>query len=314
MSRLPLLLLWLIPELVFGQTPEPSRFFPFHPGNKWDYTVSTTFTYSNTNQTTTTLNGFAEVAALRDTVVVGEHYSIYSIISMDSHRNVTSQKIYRGRVTNGRWEDVSVSSNVTAPPDFGNLGYLGSEGFPFVRLGTVSPGGSVEINGTTHSVEATAEFNYGFSGCGSGGMSCDWVRLHAADLGLFYAEYKVSRTGPGPYVQVVKTRLSYAEVDGRTFGTVVGTEPAGPVPSDPGLSVATFPNPTSARSTLVIKGELLSPRHVAVYDLIGRVVWSEEWLGDSALSIDLTNLPPGVYLVRVRDRSRATASTRVVRR
>jgi hypothetical protein len=61
------------------------------------------------------------------------------------------------------------------------------------------------------------------------------------------------------------------------------------------------PNPTTSRATLRIEAATAGALEVAVFDVLGRDVWSVAWAvprGVSDLEVRLEDAPSGVYLVR----------------
>ncbi|MEO0857672.1 MAG: T9SS type A sorting domain-containing protein, partial [Bacteroidota bacterium] len=68
-----------------------------------------------------------------------------------------------------------------------------------------------------------------------------------------------------------------------------------------------YPNPTPGRATLTFGLAEAAPVRLAVYDLLGRTVRrldSPRAAGTHAISLDLSRLPAGVYVVRLETAGR----------
>ncbi len=95
--------------------------------------------------------------------------------------------------------------------------------------------------------------------------------------------------------------VRFAVVDGQTFGArVVGVDDSPEHVAR--VPLVTYPNPTSGRVT--VEAGLLgrSPRRgsrVVVFDTAGRLVHSAALSSDGSANLDLSGVPPGVYLLRV---------------
>lgn len=71
-----------------------------------------------------------------------------------------------------------------------------------------------------------------------------------------------------------------------------------PQTDKPTLSV--YPNPTSGKLTLLLPGTHdVTPFTIGVYNLTGTRIYSFSWDGDAETTIDLTGLPPGMYVLAV---------------
>ncbi|MEL6443670.1 MAG: T9SS type A sorting domain-containing protein [Bacteroidota bacterium] len=73
------------------------------------------------------------------------------------------------------------------------------------------------------------------------------------------------------------------------------------------LELAAYPNPTPGRATLTFGLAEAAPVRLAVYDLLGRTVRrldSPRAAGTHAISLDLSRLPAGVYVVRLETAGR----------
>ncbi len=63
------------------------------------------------------------------------------------------------------------------------------------------------------------------------------------------------------------------------------------------ISVKLYPNPTNSNVTVEGKGI----RSVAVWNVVGQVVSEQVYKKTDKVTVDISNLPPGVYVVRVND-------------
>ncbi|MEL6770608.1 MAG: T9SS type A sorting domain-containing protein [Bacteroidota bacterium] len=88
----------------------------------------------------------------------------------------------------------------------------------------------------------------------------------------------------------------FSSVDGQPVDAE--TDEGVPAP----LELAAYPNPTPGRATLTFGLAEAAPVRLAVYDLLGRAVRRLDGpraAGTHALSLDLSRLPAGVYVVRL---------------
>ena len=109
------------------------------------------------------------------------------------------------------------------------------------------------------------------------------LAVSAADFGQGWVA-----TGRFSGVQVIST------------GTRRPTDGEGPAASAFGIETL-FPNPATARATVRLTGTRRAD--VVVFDALGRQVLSQQAtvLGTGDVSLDLTRMPAGLYLVRVQD-------------
>ncbi len=69
-----------------------------------------------------------------------------------------------------------------------------------------------------------------------------------------------------------------------------------------------FPNPSNGKLTIALNcntGKI----YVQVRDIMGQLVYTEEYINESAHSIDLQMIPPGTYLITVSDMNQSVTST-----
>lgn len=77
---------------------------------------------------------------------------------------------------------------------------------------------------------------------------------------------------------------------------------------------ALFPNPAQAASELRLAAPLPGPVELLVADLTGRTVQERQLpTGTTKASVDMQDLPPGIYLVQLRDEAGRVQARRLVR-
>ncbi len=130
---------------------------------------------------------------------------------------------------------------------------------------------------------------------------------YAAGIGLVYS----AANEAGGYHRV----LGYARVGGVAYGTpLVASEPAGPSPSAPAITVS--PNPSHGQFAVAVTLTSRDPILLEAYDTLGRRVHQQVMIlaaGSHAVSVDASQWGRGLYIVRVRAGG-VNVSTRVVRR
>ena len=122
-----------------------------------------------------------------------------------------------------------------------------------------------------------------------GGLS--WASVHGFGFvrGDFYGD------GCSSFCPYDTWSVTFAVIDGVTYGArAVGVESA--LASDP-TRLRVYPNPAHA----LVRVEARSPRNeeVEVYDVIGRRVRSLALSADGTATLDLGEMAPGLYVVRV---------------
>lgn len=145
---------------------------------------------------------------------------------------------------------------------------------------------TVGIGGITYTPDAVKNF--------SGGVMWE---TYATDIGLIS-----SMNLWGPW-------LTYAIVDGKEYGqsripTSVEDEFArDEFPIDPVFIESIYPNPATDRITIRFRTSAPTKTTLAMYDLLGKMVWSDEQLwrpaGFFTLQVPVTNLASGVYYMRL---------------
>jgi hypothetical protein len=82
---------------------------------------------------------------------------------------------------------------------------------------------------------------------------------------------------------------------------------------DRNLSLEIFPNP--ARNELSVISYLLSVQEIAIYDLVGKQVFSQPQtsnLKPQTISINIAGLSPGIYFVKVNAEKKSATEKLVI--
>lgn len=135
----------------------------------------------------------------------------------------------------------------------------------------------------------------------------------AADIGLVYED----AGGYAPFFRWTR-HLTYARVGGVEYGDprfpVSGEEVAAPASV---VALSLYPNPARGAATLNLSLDAPQRVTLAVYDVLGRRVLSDDLgalpAGEASHRLDIAALPPGVYLVRLDGEAGARATSRLVR-
>ncbi|MEL6443953.1 MAG: T9SS type A sorting domain-containing protein [Bacteroidota bacterium] len=116
-------------------------------------------------------------------------------------------------------------------------------------------------------------------------------------------------------------QLYYARIDGIEHGEAqleYLTEVSAVDETPPAhFSIASFPNPTHASTTLRIEMSEQQDVRIAVFDVLGRSVWQDERYlnaGTSAVAIDSGSWPAGVYFVQVQTSNGGTDTVQITKR
>ncbi len=129
--------------------------------------------------------------------------------------------------------------------------------------------------------------------------------------------------GIGPVTQAIlvfepgEERLRYARIGGVEYGTQFPVSNEDVAAPESSVALAVYPNPAYDATTISVT--LDEPQRVtlAVYDVLGRRVLSENLGGLPAAvqthRLDLAALPPGIYLVQITGGAGTQATTRFVR-
>lgn len=111
--------------------------------------------------------------------------------------------------------------------------------------------------------------------------------------------------------------LTFARIDEVEYGTEqfpVSTEGA---PESAAVALSVYPNPSHAAATVRFTLDRAQRVKLAVYDVLGRRVLSEDLgaqpVGETSHRIDLATLPAGVYVVRLDGGIGTRATARIIR-
>lgn len=303
-TLLPLLPLigLLAGAVVNAQDADPAEFFPYHPGNEWEY-VEINVDFSPSTETVT---GYTRVEVLRDTVVNDLPGAVYTVTRLDDSQEQVSE------VTCTGYRDDDGLNWYVSPRDciLGEDALTSQENplWGLYYLYEMSPGGSIEVGEETYSVSGLSDFGVP---CGPlPQTSCDFRWKHAGGVGLYYWHVDVTSHGSRDRDE---GRLVYARVGGEIFGAPVVANESIPDAAPSALAVAAFPNPSRGRVRVSVAGTVTGPVELALYDMLGRRVWTDRSGPADGAVLDMGSLPHGVYVLRVRDRVGAEAATRVTR-
>ncbi len=92
----------------------------------------------------------------------------------------------------------------------------------------------------------------------------------------------------------------------RNWNRLLATHPARP---NAPARLTAYPNPTTGEVTVEAADGHLLAANWTLYDLLGRAVQAGTWPGLARARLSLAGLPTGLYLLRVRDKSRYTTQT-----
>ena len=102
--------------------------------------------------------------------------------------------------------------------------------------------------------------------------------------------------GAGTYeffVTVTKNACSASDTVEVTFTACVGN-----MENNNDININMVPNPTSGITSIVVNG-LNKPADIAIYSLLGQLMYTDKIAGNSSTSLDLSSLPKGIYMVRI---------------
>lgn len=137
-----------------------------------------------------------------------------------------------------------------------------------------------------------------FTDASTGAVSWDWD--FGNGLTSTQQNPTVSYTQGEPYdvTLVVEASNGCRDTLVQTIAVITG------LGDDPGHSLRLFPNPSRGTVNLIIEDDFTGPRTVELTTLQGHVVHQRTDVTGSRLEIPLTDLPDGIYLVRVESGGR----------
>ncbi len=292
LSACALALVATLPAL--AQTPDPrdpQGYFPLAAGNEWEYRVDLTRPASpgvpNTSRTEYLRYRITPAAGGAFTLVTTRYSATFAVVGQDA-------AVVRFDEATASVREVLAGDALGSPTPF----FACDLGLPFddhnpgetlcYRGATQGQASIPQLTGTSEPVTTKqfASFVYSFSavhGLGfiGGGGGC---------------EPCTNFSDRDDYT------LTFAVVDGQTYGARVVAGEASPAPITAARFEA-FPNPTTGPLTL--RGA--SATEAEVYDTLGRRVRSVALSSGSEALLDLSGLPAGVYVVRA-----GSMTTRVV--
>ena len=80
------------------------------------------------------------------------------------------------------------------------------------------------------------------------------------------------------------------------------------------MNFALYPNPNNGRFTINFEADAISPVEVNVFDLRGRVIYSNTFANQSLFNetIDLNSIQSAVYLLKVKNGNRSVTKKIVI--
>ncbi len=114
-----------------------------------------------------------------------------------------------------------------------------------------------------------------------------------------------------------KYPLVFARIDGVEYGTPIPVAAEAAPPEGSVLALSVYPNPSHGDATVQFALDAPQQVRLAVYDVLGRRVLSEDLgaqaAGEASHRLDAARLPAGVYVVRLDGDAGARATARIVR-
>ncbi len=161
--------------------------------------------------------------------------------------------------------------------------------------------GNVSVNWTT----ATEQNNRGFNiqrNTGGSWETVGFVRSSALN-GSSSGDISYSYSDINSFRGVSQYRLQQVDLDGKStyseIRTVRGEQQGG--------KTLVYPNPTRNGIVKLIFESLNSKRDIFVSDMSGRIV--KQWRGVTSDNLEITNLDPGMYMIRVVDQEAGTSTS-----
>ncbi len=118
----------------------------------------------------------------------------------------------------------------------------------------------------------------------SGGQTTPSVTINGASVGVGTFLYAVS---------VTKGACTASDTISVTFTTCVGINE-----NNSNISVSLVPNPSTGITNFSVTG-INKPADIAIYSLLGQLIYADKITGNATARIDLSHLAKGVYMVRI---------------
>ena len=310
------LAIYLFTATVFGvyapvsaQTPDTTsawRYFPLEVGNVWEYERRTENCYFDQPCDPVEFQGYLRRVVSEDSVVEGQRYAIVHEREFypDGQPGIGFERLVRFDTLDAHL----YSRNEQGGENYWPRGFdcpldapLGVEIICPLSLYTYVSGSYAyeQQIGDDEVVTSLKEY-FGYLNSST----------FAAGIGEVY-------NLQGKFATAWRT-LTYARIDGEEYGVQqfpVANETGASLESSVALSV--YPNPARGPATLNVVLDRPQRATLAVYDVLGRRILSEDLgalpAGERMHRLDLTALPPGVYLVRLDGDAGARATARLVR-
>ena len=300
-----LLLIFCVCVPLAAQDPIPDttevwRYFPLEIGNVWEYRDFDYFELS--------LYYLERIVVKRDTFIGEMRYFISNRTAYDDegtvlsnfervlrYDSVAAQIVRFDGVEEWPYAPTGCSFDVPFPPEGEQL-ECGPKPFRFVLgIGYNVP---VQIGSD---VVITAVKQYSFE---------IWTELRYAS-GIGHIGYE------GCAAWCWDVRLTYANISGVEYGepNPVANEQEMPG-QEPSFAPRVYPNPAQGSIAIALVLDGHQPVSVEVFDLLGRRVYSEEHVAgarETAIHLDGSDWPRGLYLVRVTTADGQVATTRITR-
>jgi hypothetical protein len=126
----------------------------------------------------------------------------------------------------------------------------------------------------------------------------DWIRTWAANHNPVYHLNFISDQDMDDYNEIANAKLliipghsEYWTRDNRQLGE---------------LSFSLFPNPTTGTFTLKISAESDNEKSITILDMVGKTIWQSEKNFNTETTIDISQHPRGIYLVKVTEGEKTT--------
>lgn len=288
--------------LSYAQDEDLSRYYPLDVGDKWVYG---NYEWDCFEKDCDLERVYVRREVVEEIVIREETYAAVEVSVLDADRGtVLCTSAYGARVNafvlDGEPEAVVDIVEIEPPCNDAFLEVTGDQHLEEMRsLANGAPSmQSVYIGGLTYNLMVRRD---------SFDPDLREVDLtFARDVGLVQIDW-FRDIGPG-FSEYGSFSLEYAEVGGDVYGARPVTAEPG-VPASSPTAVTLYPNPTRGPVTIQSVRTGARPATVEVFDVLGRLVLSRD-LGPQPDAVehrlDLTDVPAGVYIVRILDGSDST--------
>ncbi|MEL7363990.1 MAG: T9SS type A sorting domain-containing protein, partial [Bacteroidota bacterium] len=281
---------------VIGELPDPLSFYPLTVGNAWEYSGPSAFVTPMRRE------------VLKDTLIDGKKYFVVVQRVVEDNGYYPGPRSYLLRYDLRRAQVLERRPNGSEVALFetpctlrltvgeGECTYEDSLVLNYrIVLTDVAPiegGGSTPAYMYFDSLAGSLTLASGF------GMVSNYGDASSFGIRLYYARINGVEHG--------EAQLEYL-----TEVSAVDETPPAP------FSITSFPNPTHASTTLRIEMPEQQDVRIAVFDVLGRSVWQDERYlnaSTSAVAIDSSSWPAGVYFVQVQTSNGGTYTVQKTKR